>query len=232
MKSEREIFIISEVHPQHGGSLCNLQAMILQSKLGGAHCVKVQLYDPIKLQGNNDRLYSQISFDELESIKAYCDKIEIDLFASVFDEERFEWCEELNFKYHKVAKRVNDNNLIEKMVKTEKPCFLSNDDFSWSKYKNVKYFYCIAEYPTPLENITMPQKFCVSRTEKYQGISDHSFGTAACLCAMSRGAAYIEKHFTLSKGMQRNLEKGHLGSMNLQDLQQIKQFSLDVKHII
>ena len=81
MKSEREIFIISEVHPQHSGSLCNLQAMILQSKLGGAHCVKVQLYNPIKLQGNNDRLYSQISFNELESIKAYCDKIEIDLLT-------------------------------------------------------------------------------------------------------------------------------------------------------
>ena len=36
------MFIISEIFPQHGGSLEVAEQMILQSKMGGADAVKVQ----------------------------------------------------------------------------------------------------------------------------------------------------------------------------------------------
>ena len=234
MQKNNKIFLISEIHPQHGGDIDDLKTMALQSKMAGAHSVKLQLYDPVELQGNDIKSYCQISFEELINIKEYCDFIQIELFASAFDEERFQWCEDLNFNYHKVASRVANDSLIEKMVKTEKPCFISNgfnsSEFSWSKYENVKYFSCVPKYPTFLESLNLPKLF--GPNENFQGFSDHTFGTTACFCAMARGAKYIEKHFTLSKGMQNNLEKAHLGSMDFRDLSLIKQFSLDVGHII
>jgi len=233
IKSKNKIFLISEIHPQHSGSLDDLKTMALQSKVAGADSVKVQLYSSLDLHGNDKKAYLEITFEELKNIKAYCEKIEIDLFASVFDIERFDWCEELNFKYYKVASRVSDSSLIEKMIETNKLCFISNgfdsSNFSWAKYDNVKYFYCIPEYPTFLENIKLPT---FGDKDRFQGFSDHTFGTTACFCAMSKGATYIEKHFTLSKGMQNNLEKAHLGSMTFSELQKLKQFSLDVRHFI
>ena len=39
------------------GSMEEAKRMILQSKMGGAQFVKVQLYNSQKLFGNNDRLY-------------------------------------------------------------------------------------------------------------------------------------------------------------------------------
>ena len=52
---QRKIKIISEIHPQHLGSLDEAKRMILYSKLGGADFVKVQLYDSKMLFNNNKR---------------------------------------------------------------------------------------------------------------------------------------------------------------------------------
>jgi sialic acid synthase SpsE len=38
------MFVISEIFPQHGGSMAVAEQMILQSKLAGADAIKVQLY--------------------------------------------------------------------------------------------------------------------------------------------------------------------------------------------
>ena len=47
--TQRKVKIISEIHPQHMGSMEEAKRMILQSKMGGAQFVKVQLYNSQKL---------------------------------------------------------------------------------------------------------------------------------------------------------------------------------------
>ena len=54
-KNQRSLVIISEIHPQFLGSISELKRMILQSKIGGADYVKVQLYSSQKLFNNSDR---------------------------------------------------------------------------------------------------------------------------------------------------------------------------------
>ena len=46
---KKRVEIISEIHPQHFGSIDETTRMILSSKIGGADFVKVQLYDSKKL---------------------------------------------------------------------------------------------------------------------------------------------------------------------------------------
>ena len=53
-KKQRKVKIIAEVHPQFFGSMNELR-MIMMCKLGGADCVKVQLYNSKELFDNNDR---------------------------------------------------------------------------------------------------------------------------------------------------------------------------------
>ena len=64
-KNQRSLTIISEIHPQFMGSISELKRMILQSKIGGADYVKVQLYSSKKLFNNSDREYLEISRKEL-----------------------------------------------------------------------------------------------------------------------------------------------------------------------
>jgi sialic acid synthase SpsE len=222
------VFIISEIHPQHSGDLADAYSMILQSKMAGADAVKVQLYDTERLHGNRLREYLQLSKDQLRDLKAYADSVRIDLFASVFDTERLEWCEELDFKYHKIASRsVKEKFLCRAVISTGKPVFMSLGMFDWRKeglpYEsdNIIYFYCVAKYPALLEEIEMP----FFTPEGIFGYSDHTIGIAACVFAISRGAQYIEKHFTLNKSRQYSTEKAHVCSMDFDELRLLRQLA-------
>ncbi|KPA10922.1 N-acetylneuraminate synthase [Candidatus Magnetomorum sp. HK-1] len=220
-----KVFIISELHPQFSGDLATLQTMILQSKLGGADAVKLQLYDTQNLHGNDLRKYLEISKTELTDIKKYADSIGIELFASVFDTERIEWCESLGFKRYKIAGRsVKDKELSNAIISTGKPVYISLGMYDWTEgfpyeNENITYFYCVSKYPAFLEDIQMP---LFKKTSALKGYSDHTPGIAACIYAVSRGAMYIEKHFTLDKGRQFSTEKAHLCSMNLDELRELR----------
>lgn len=121
-KNQRSLTIISEIHPQFMGSINELQRMILQSKIGGADYVKVQLYSSKKLFNNLDREYLEISLKELKDIKKFSDDHGIGLTASIFDEERLDWCESLDFDFYKIASRtlLDDIKLCEKIISTKK----------------------------------------------------------------------------------------------------------------
>ena len=71
-KLQRDVTIISEIHPQHYGSMSEIKRMIIQSKIGGADIVKLQLYDSKKLWGDDNRKYLDISKDELFEINDFC----------------------------------------------------------------------------------------------------------------------------------------------------------------
>ena len=93
-KIQRKVKIIAEVHPQFMGSMNELERMIIQCKANGADYVKVQLYNSKKLFNNNDREFLEISKKEFLNISDYSKRIGIKLFASIFDEEKIDWCEE------------------------------------------------------------------------------------------------------------------------------------------
>ena len=230
MIDKQKAKIICELHPQHRGSMNELQSMILQCKMFGGDFVKLQLYNTLNLHGDTKRAHLEISFEELKLIKSYCDNLSVDLFCSVFDEERIDWCTELDFKYIKIASRCfEDEKLVKKALETKKIVFISNgfnkNDFRYGD-NMFRYFYCTPEYPTTLNNITIPDFL-----DNYCGFSDHSLGLTACKIAITKGAKFIEKHFTLNKNMHIDHEKGHLGSMDYKELQQLKNFIIEYELI-
>ena len=222
-----EIKIICELHPQFYGSMDALKRMVLQSKIGGASYVKLQLYDTLKIHGNNDRSYIEITEKEFYEINEYCKGIGIELTASVFNEERIDWCEKIDMKMYKVASRsVDDSKLCEKIISTNKPVIISLGMYDWKKNnvpyssKNVNYLYCVSEYPTMLEKIEMPD----FKNSFFQGYSDHTLGINACLYAASKGARLIEKHFSLNKSLQNSTQKAHVCSMDMNELSILKAY--------
>jgi len=224
-----KIIIVSELSPQNEGDMDTLKTMILQSKMGGADIVKLQVYDSLHLLGSDKKQFAEISKIELSEIKQYCDNIGIDLVTSVFDEERLNWILDSDLKYIKIASRTHrDNaNLCEKIVQSGRTIFVSNgmnpDSFPFATAKNVSYLYCIPEYPALLENFhpTMLTQ------HPFVGFSDHTFGLSAAKVAVAFGARVIEKHFTLSKAMQSSVNRAHLGSMTYNELVQLRAFCDD-----
>jgi sialic acid synthase SpsE len=231
--------IISEIGINHNGDFRRLEEMIRQSAHGGADYAKFQLYSSKRVFGDDSRKHNELSFSETKEISEACKYYGIEFFASVFDEERLAWCEELNVKRYKIASRtvIKEPELCEKIVSLKKPTFISLG--FWDKYSqhgdvkefpfdpvshsNVQYFHCVSKYPTSFKNY---QRFMYS--SHACGFSDHSYGISYALYNISRGARIIEKHFTLSKGMDGN---DHIGSMSLEDLCELKRIGSELENI-
>tara|TARA_B100000963_G_C22586065_1_gene653160 strand:- start:42 stop:782 length:741 start_codon:yes stop_codon:yes gene_type:complete len=229
-KYQRNVKIITEVHPQFLGNMNELKRMILQSKIGGANCVKVQLYSSEKLFNNKEREYLEISKKELSDIKKFSNDNDIELSASIFDEEKLEWCEDLGFNTYKIASRTlaDDIKLCEKIISTKKDIIISLGMFDYKKNgqpfsdnEKIKYLYCISKYPTMLEEVDMPD----FDKSFFSGFSDHTIGIAACIYAISKGAKIIEKHFSNNKSLNVATQLAHTCSMDFNDLSLLRSLS-------
>lgn len=219
--------LVAEIHPQHYGSIENIKRIILSAKIAGATSIKVQLYDTLKIHKNTSKKYLEITFNELKILKDFCEFLGIELFASVFNEDRIEWCEKLNFDTYKIASRsVSDEHLCKKIISTKKKVIISTGMHDWKnegfpyEEQNVEYLYCVSKYPTFLEEIEMPD----FTDSKFTGYSDHTIGINACLFAASKGAKIIEKHFSLNQSLQNINEKAHICSMGNQELKILRDF--------
>lgn len=59
--------------------------------------------------------------------------------------------------------------------------------------------HCVSLYPTPPDQIHLARMDWLRQFSSRVGYSDHSLGTEAGCLAIARGAAYLEKHFTLER---------------------------------
>jgi sialic acid synthase SpsE len=227
------MFIVSEIAPQFGDDLDLAEQMILQSKLAGARAAKVQLY-PADLFSDNPAPYlraRELSFDDFKRLKTYGDTIGLPVFATAFTEECLEWCIELKQGYYKIAARTHAENpeLVARVTSLGHTVFVSvPSDTDPSKIKildNCIYLHCVVQYPTLLEDMIIPD----FQNSIFSGISDHSIGISAALFAATRGARFVEKHFTVSAALQRSNEKAHVGSMTYEQLNMLSNLSREIE---
>ena len=221
--------IISEIGINHNGDFRKIEELIRQSAIGGADYAKFQLYDSIRVFGDESRKKNEFTLPQVRQMKDMCDVHGIEFFASVFDEEKIDWCEMLGVNLYKIASRtvIKEPELCEKIIDTGKPVYVSlgmweNHWLPFNK-KNVKYFNCISKYPTSFLDF---EKFHYDSS--IVGLSDHSYGPAYALYNIAHGAQVVEKHFTLNKGMEGN---DHIGSMDLAELKIIKEYGQQFNNI-
>ena len=219
---QRKVKIIAEVHPQFMGSMNELERMIIQCKANGADYIKVQLYNSKKLFNNNERNFLEITKKEFFQISNYSQKIGIKLFASIFDEEKIDWCEDAGVDIYKIASRtiIDDIKLCEKIINLNKKVIISLGMYDFKNKPvpfsndNIIYLYCVSKYPTQLTDIDMPD----FDDSFFSGFSDHTIGIGASLYAVSRGAEYIEKHYSNNSSMNVSTQQAHSCSMNEKEL--------------
>ncbi|HWQ62069.1 MAG TPA: N-acetylneuraminate synthase, partial [Negativicutes bacterium] len=83
----------------------------------------------------------------------------------------------------------------------------------------VSLLHCTTEYPAPYDEVNLKAIDTMRQTFGLPvGLSDHTAGIAVPIAAVARGAAIIEKHFTLDRGLpgpdhKASLEPGELKAM-------------------
>ena len=245
----KKVIIIAEIGINHNGNMNIAHELIRQAAMCGADVAKFQLYSVDGLFGPDghdprpdlcDKLqHVGLSKDNVVQLMKWCDEQEIEFMASVFDEERLQWLEDLGVRRHKIASRTMKltPDLAEKIVKTGKECFVSTGmggGFNGKYRDRTRSLYCVSEYPTEFTSLEMPEKFSgmASKLDSmpyYDGFSDHTLGIGASLVALGRGAEVIEKHFTLNKAAEGF---DHICSITPDELSDLVKYAREIEKVV
>ncbi len=177
--------------------------------------IKGGLWDGFKLYD----LYkwAETPYEWHSAIFNHAKKCDITIFSTPFDETAVDLLESLDAPAYKIASfELTDLPLIRYVASTNKPMIISTGMGSEIEIeealtvardagcKDIILLHCISSYPAPIDQANLRQLNELSRRfNVVSGLSDHTMGSAASVAAVTIGASFIEKHFTLSR-----LDKG------------------------
>lgn len=243
----KKIFVIAEIGINHNGDINIAKKLIDMAKSCGCDAVKFQKRDIntvyTKEELNSDRespwgnkfidqkLGLEFEEKEYDIIDQYCKKINIEWFASAWDEKSLDFLDRYNLRYNKVASALITNlNLIEKIAKQKKYTFVST---GMSDYKVIdeavkilkKYdcpfevMHCVSAYPCPEEilNLNIINKL----KERYKcdvGYSGHEASVVPSIVAATLGISSLERHITLDRSMYGSDQSASLEEPGLKNL--------------
>ena len=241
-------YVIAEVGVNHEGSMELAKRLVDEAKEGGADAVKFQSYkaetlaskdspsywdttkEPTTSQYELFKKHDSFWIDEMQELKEYCDKVDIEFMSTPFDIESADFLNDMMDVYKISSSDLTNKPFIEYMCQFNKPIILSTgasslheiqEAVSWiEKYGNpLALLHCVLNYPTPDENanlgmiLDLKQKF----PDKIIGYSDHTLPKDMKVCEMATmlGSVIIEKHFTHDKTLPGN---DHYHAMDKEDL--------------
>jgi pseudaminic acid synthase len=144
---------------------------------------------------------------------SYATEIGVTLFSTPFSEQDVAFLESFNVPAYKIASNeLTHFPLIKEVIGTGKPIILSTGTATLEEIENTINFlekksckryiilYCVSSYPAPLEESNLSTMLEIkSKFGSLVGLSDHSMGIIAPIVAVTMGACFIEKHFTLDR---------------------------------
>lgn len=179
---------------------------------------------------------------EYATIDQYCKKVGIDWFVSTWDVEAVDFMEQFDTPLYKLASAsLTDTQLIKRILLTGKPLMLSTGmstikeiedavNLVWSFDRNYPLFiaHSTSAYPCKPEELNL--RMVQTLAAKYPGVpigySGHETGLATTVAAVSMGATFVERHFTLDRAMWGS---DHAASVEPQGFQRLVRDIRDVE---
>lgn len=238
----RPVFIVFEAGPTHTG-LESAKSLVEHAKRAGADAIKFQITDHNKLIHDRKLMFSYkviddagrvetlteplydiwerrwMSPEDWKVLKAFCDEIGINFFATIFSPEDVDLIAEMGCHSMKIASQdTNYQDLIEYAADKGMPMQLDTGGSSlgeveravdWIRERgNEKIIinHCPSGYPARLESINLKVIRTLKKTFPYPiAFSDHTPGWEMDVAAVAVGAHIVEKTITLNR-TQRSCE--------------------------
>jgi len=224
------VYVVGEIGINHNGSLDLAKKLITGAKAAGCDAVKFQKRTPElcvpKDQWNKERdtpwgriTYLEyrhkveLSFEDFKEIDNFCKHLEIDWFASCWDEPSVDFIEHFEPKCYKAASAsLTDISLLKKKQSTGKPLIISTgmsteDEIKYAvdnlDINNLLIAHSTSAYPCSVSELNL--KMILTLKSKYPeipiGYSGHETGLAPTWAAVTLGATFVERHITLDRAM-------------------------------
>ncbi len=222
------IFIIAEIGINHNGSLQVAKDLISLAKATGCDAVKFQkrtidlvyskefLDSPRKSPwGKTQRAQKEgleFGLKEYQEIDSYCQKLEIEWFASAWDFESQKFLKQFNCQYNKIASpMIVDLDFLQFVAVEKKHTFISTGMTEVEDIDNAvaifqeldcpfELMHCVSTYPMLDEKANLN---CIKTLQnRYQcqvGYSGHEVGLAVSYAAAALGITSLERHITMDR---------------------------------
>lgn len=222
-------YVIAEIGINHNGSLQVAKDLIFAAKRNGVDAVKFQKRTPelcVPPEQQNQmretpwgyityleyRHNMELGLEEYREIDRYCKELEIDWFASPWDEPSVDFLEQFSPVCYKVASAsLTDHGLLKKLLATKRPIILSTgmsttDQIDSSVHlldmKNLIICHTTSAYPSDPEQLNLRMIETLRREFSCPiGYSGHEVGLVTSVVAVALGACLVERHITLDRAM-------------------------------
>jgi N-acetylneuraminate synthase len=164
------------------------------------------------------REFLEFSIEDHEQLKKECEKFKVIYSTSVWDLESAKETIDLNPKFIKIPSAMNTNFLLLKflcqnfagkihlslsMTTIEEEKKIVSVFKEYERLKDLVLYHCISAYPVENDDLALKE---INRLDKTYsefvdsiGFSGHHKGIAADIAALTLGANFFERHFTLDR---------------------------------
>jgi N-acetylneuraminate synthase len=221
-------FIVAEVGINHNGDLSIAKKLIEAAKNVGCDAVKFQkrtvelVYNEKELAAPRESPFGstngdlkrglEFGFEEYREIQQYCKQLQIDYFASCWDEQSVDFMGQFDPICFKIASAtLTDDQLLKKTRAMGKPILLSTGMSTIEQIdhaveilgkENLIILQCTSTYPCKVEELNLSVIQTLKQRYKVPvGYSGHEVGLPTTIAAVALGACVIERHITLDRSM-------------------------------
>lgn len=224
------IFVIAEIGINHNGDLELAKTLIKVAKDSGCDAVKFQkrtidaVYSKSELDkprespwGNTTREQKEgleFGLDEYQQIDSYCKALDIDWFASAWDQESQYFLRQFYLRCNKIASAmIVDKKFLRIVAEEKKHTFISTGMSELSDIECAvdifreancpfELMHCVSTYPMDDDEANLQ---CIPELRKHfscdVGYSGHETGIAISSGAAALGISSLERHITTSRSI-------------------------------
>ena len=226
----RKVETVAELSGNHNGSKDRLLDLVRMAHESSATMIKVQCFRPDTITADCDHISFQVTdgpwegkslfelyettylpwewYDDLFELG---NKLNVEIFASVFDEESANFISRYTTAKVKIASpEIIDTTLIDYCASIFDELIISTGMASKKEIstavnlvrkhnKFVTLLQCVSEYPALPQSYNLNGLGYLNDLADEIGISDHSMDDTVVLGAVALGAKFVEKHFTDSR---------------------------------
>lgn len=227
--------IIAEISSNHMGDMEVAKDMIRIAAENGADFVKFQSFKAETLRPDwpDQEWYikTELSKEQHYLLIEECQKNGVQFLTTCFDRTAIPFLSSLNLTHIKVASTDLASYTMLEELREKFDYMIVSTGMSYReeiekaskilRTGNFAFLHCVSIYPTPIEKLNIKKMDWLRNFTNDVGLSDHSIGVEGAMIAAARGAAFIEKHFTLNRDWPG---KDHKISILPEQLKQLTDF--------
>ena len=232
MITSNRCYIVGEIGINHNGDIGIAKSLIREAKKAGCDAVKFQkrtveiVYSAEELARPRENPFGPTNGDlkrglefgkaQFDEIDRYCRDVQIEWYASPWDEASLDFLMEYDIPYIKLASAsVTDRDLVLHCVSTRKPLLVSTGMCDLPMLSKVVetihraggtiacLYHCTSTYPSKLDELNLLGIHTLQREfpDIPIGYSGHEAGMVPSGLAAALGAVSVERHITLDRAM-------------------------------